>query len=677
MVGSAEKNHAQAVVSPEEWHRAKDVLTVAAGLGGRERTRLVEARFPNEPRLRFELLSLLEVHDKIKHSLTPQQTAAFCALENPQAPTQPAAPAEQVIHAGKSYGPYRVVRLIGAGGMGQVYLAEDTRLGRRVALKSLAGSWLKSETARQRLLREARTAAALSHSHIATLYDVLEDDGHLLLVMEYVEGRTAAVLAAEGPVPVAYAVRLTIQICEALTYAHDRGFIHCDLKPSNIQVSPEGAAKVLDFGLACARYEQRDAEAGTPAGEVLLIGTPAYMPPERFMHGTLSVAGDVYSLGITLFELLTGRLPFVEGDFPALVGAILRTTAPAVSSTRPGSPASLDAVVSRAIAKDPKERYQSSREFCSDLREVLKALDGAGVVSEGPFARPYSKVLFIAGLVLATIAGLTFVGFISSTLYGSPLGLGISFEGESPLWWPVWGLRSLILPLTQIGGALLIIGIASQLWRAALAAFGPLRRCYERVHRVNGRLNTWFHAIPIRTLAGLLLVAHVVALALFWWRFGAVIESLTNFILNSGRLAVFSPSYREEHKLYIRVLSLLVLGFGWGWFRLFKLRRRISESISAVTVAAGVAVMISTFVLTVAPYRLFFQSKGERVMYQSQRCYLVGKSGNNVALFCPLQEPPWSRLIDLNDPALIHTGTRESIFSNVSRQEAESRQNVR
>src|SRR5204863_10122742 len=123
---------------------------------------------------------------------------------------------------------------------------DDMRLGRRVALTSLAGRWLASARARQRLLGEARTAAALSHPHIATLYDVLEDKGYLLLVMEYVEGRTADALRAEGPVPLGHAVRLAIQVCDALIYAHDRGIIHCDLKPSNLQVSPDGTTKVLD-----------------------------------------------------------------------------------------------------------------------------------------------------------------------------------------------------------------------------------------------------------------------------------------------------------------------------------------------------------------------------------------------------------------------------------------------
>jgi serine/threonine protein kinase len=663
MIGSAERDHAQAVVSPEEWRRAKDVLTLAAGLAGRERTRLVEMRFPDEPRLRFELLSLLEVHDRIRDSLSPQQTAEFCALETQEAPTQPAAPPEQVIHIGKSYGPYRVIRLIGTGGMGQVYLAEDTRLGRRVALKSLAGSWLKSPTARQRLLHEARTAAALSHSHIATLYDVLEDEQHLLLVMEYVEGRTAAALVAEGPIPVEHALRLTIQICEALIYAHDRGFIHCDLKPSNIQVSPEDAAKVLDFGLACARYEH-DAEFGARPGELLLVGTPAYMPPERFLNGALGVTGDVYSLGVTLFELLTGRLPFVERDFPALIGAIVRTTAPAVSSIRSESPARIDDVVARAMAKHPDERYQSAREFCDDLQDVLRTLDGASIATPLAAARPYSRSLLAAGLLAAMIVGLTFAGFITSNVYGSPLGLNISFEQESPLWWPVWGLRSLMLPIAQIGVALLGLAVMSQLLRAALS-IKPLQHLYERVCAGNGKVLGWMQGVPVRDLAGCLLLAHVVVLTLFWWRFKYLFGSFDNLLHNSGSLAALSPEYAVEHRLYMRALSLLVLCIGWSWYRLWKMKLPVVKVMTPITVAAGVAVMLLTFLLMVGPYRLFFHSKGERVMYESHSCYLVGKNGNDAMLFCPTQERPWSKPVNLDDPALKHSGTRESIFSAV------------
>jgi len=653
-------------VSPEEWRRAKDVLTVAAALVGKERTHLVEARFPNEPRLRFELLSLLEVHDRIKHSLTPQQTAAFCVLENPQAPTQPAAPAEQVIHIGKNYGPYRVVRLIGTGGMGQVYLAEDTRLGRRVALKSLAGSWLKSRTGRQRLLHEARTAAALSHPHIATLYDVLEDEHCLLLVMEYVEGRSAAALVAEGQLPVGHALRLMTQICEAVIYAHDRGIIHCDLKPSNIQVSTDGTAKVLDFGLARARYEQYELEPEASSHQMLLVGTPPYMPPERLLKGTVNTSGDIYSLGVTLFEMMTGRLPFAERDFAALIGAIIGTPAPVVSSLTPEIPAALDGVVARALSKDPSQRYQTAREFCADVQGVLNELEGGSNATSAvlnPVQQPvraYARTLQVGAAVLAGLAGLALIGFVTSTVYCVPLGLTMSFEGESPLWWPVWGLRSLILPLAQIVLALLALGLMSQLTRAVLATIRPLRDRYERGRAV---LIRWAGVVPLSTQAGILLIVSAVALALFLSRFQDIFESINHFLDNSGSLAAISPANVEEQKWYMRAFSLFVAGFGWSWYLLLKRKSRLNESISAVTLAAAAAVMVLTFLFMTCPYRLFFQSKAERVSYDSQVCYLVGKNGNDAMLFCPTQSPPWSRLVSLSDPGLKHTGTRESIFS--------------
>ena len=447
------KDTTSAIVSRQDWERAKDILTVAAGLEAKERTRIIEARFPNEPTLRGGLLSMLEVHDKI--------TPTLSAL----AETQPASPVEEAIRAGTLYGPYRVVRLIGAGGMGRVFLAQDTRLGRRVALKSLAGSWLKSSTARHRLLREA--LGSLDHvvRVVKVLYDILENDESLLLVMEYVEGRTAAALTAEAPMPLGHAVRLTIQIGEALIYAHDRGIIHCDLKPSNVQVSPDGSAKVLDFGLARARYDGDEVEPDAASHEMLLVGTLPYMPPERLLNGTLNVSGDIYSLGVTLFEMATGHLPFEERESVTLIGAIIGTDAPAASSVAPGVPACLDRVLAQVLAKDPKERPHTARQFCRDLQEVLGVLDGESTagqfqsVASQQSARFYWRALFGASVTIATVIALTFIGFITSTVYTSHLGLTMSFEGESPLFWPVWGLRSLILPLGQILEALLIFGV--------------------------------------------------------------------------------------------------------------------------------------------------------------------------------------------------------------------------
>ena len=550
--------------------------------------------------------------------------------------------------------------------MGRVFLAEDMRLGRYVALKSLAGQWLGSPDARRRLLKEARTAAALTHPHIATLYDVLEDPRYLLLVMEYVEGRTAGAIAAEGRIPLSQAVRLTIQICEALIYAHDRGIIHCDLKPSNVQVSPDGTAKVLDFGLAHAKYE-RDGDSASSRGP--LVGTPPYMPPERLLTGVLSVSGDIYSLGATLFEMVTGRRPFEETDFATLTGAIVGTAAPTVSSIVPESPASLDKVVARALEKYPNRRYQTASELRTDLQEVLRELDPENVVRTASVTRPgwrYSRPVLAALLVIAAIVSLTLIGFATSTAYSSPMGLTMSFEGESPVWWPVWGLRSLVLPFAQISFALVVLGVASQVWRITLAAFKPLQHWCQRLSAATTNFSGWLRSIPTATLASGLLVAHVGTLTLFLWRFKEVIGSFNNFLLQSGSLDVLGPDYADERKLYVRLLSLLMLVFGWSWYRLLKLGTQTQEQTRVTSWVAPAVMMILTFGLMVTPYRLFFQSRGERVSYAAQSCYLVGQKGNEAKLFCPFQGTAWNKVVSLNDPALKRSGTIETIFPATS-----------
>jgi serine/threonine protein kinase len=652
------------LLSPEDWIQAKGVLTIAADLTGTERARFVEEQFPSKSTLRRDLLSMLEIYDKLKETMGDRMVELSSV--SPERSTVPSElSGEDAVTIGSDYGPYRVLQLLGAGGMGQVFLAKDTRLGRLVALKSVAGRRMHSRTARQRLLQEAQAIAVLSHPNIATLYDVLEDSAYLLLVMEYVKGRTVAAEVAEGPLSLGHAVRLAIQVSDAMVYAHDRGIIHCDLKPSNVQVSPDGSAKVLDFGIAHAKYGWYEMD-DLPVSQGLLIGTPQYMPPERLLNGVLNASGDIYSLGVTLFEMVTGRRLFDESSFAALTGAILGAAAPRASSIAPSCPDALDEVLARALSKDPKQRQQTARELGRDLRSVLGVLDSETVAVPFPVSShsPVRYGLRLPVLCLVAILCLTLTGFVTSVLYTSPLGVTIAFDGESPMWWPVWGLRALVVPLAQIGFTLIVFGIASQLWRMA-SDLPLLRRRLEPISSKAGHFLGWLRSVPTTRLTAGLLLVQLTALTLFQWRFSHLMEAVNNFILQSGNLAALASSHSREHTWYTRVLALLVMVFGLAWYKLRKHKSSTREPMSAPTLAAGTAMLLLTFFLMVAPYRLLFQCKGERVSYQSQLCYLVGKRENEASLFCPLQSP-WSRLIDLTDPALQRSGTTEKIFSSWS-----------
>ena len=259
-----------------EWAREKNLLTSVARLPRAERLLALETAFPGDPELRARLIAALDACNQ-----TPGEPEALVETETYTGPPvardnhQSAA----ALAEGTTFGPYRILRRLGEGGMGEVWLAEDTRLGRRVALKSLKGDWLNTPNARQTVMGEGRASAGLVHPNIATLFDVFDADGRLLLVMEYVEGRTLSALLAQGAISPSYAIRIIAELAGAVGYAHDRGIIHCDLKPGNIQIGFDGAAKILDFGLARAAFDASDPNRSIT--KRMFAGTPAYLAPER------------------------------------------------------------------------------------------------------------------------------------------------------------------------------------------------------------------------------------------------------------------------------------------------------------------------------------------------------------------------------------------------------------
>ena len=278
-----------------------------------------------------------------------------------------------------SVGPYRVLEHLGSGANGAVFLAEDTRLHRRVALKTLVASAGGDIAGRRsRLLREARAAARLNHPHIAAVYDVIDGADEIHIVMEHVHGTTLAARVRSGPLPPMQVLGLGVQLAHALAHAHAMGVIHRDLKPANIMLTPAGEAKILDFGLA--RLHEVDAGSvplSAPASTGMdgrVAGTPPYMPPEVLRGEPADARGDLYSLGVTLFELLTGRRPFEARNGLALTAAILTSPTPRSRTAGEEIPPSLDAIVYRAMSRDPNARHVSASDLAVDLERASAAI---------------------------------------------------------------------------------------------------------------------------------------------------------------------------------------------------------------------------------------------------------------------------------------------------------------
>jgi serine/threonine protein kinase/Tol biopolymer transport system component len=279
-------------------------------------------------------------------------------------------------------GPWRIVKAIGKGGMGEVYLAEDVRLGRRVAVKLLSDAIAARSDALDRFRQEARTASALNHPNIVTIHEIGEDQGRHYIVTEYVEGQTVRKLLAGGALPFERCLDIATQTASALAAAHAAGIIHRDIKPENLMVRPDGFVKVLDFGLAKLLTAHRpDITKGldspptiTNAG--MILGTPGYMSPEQARGQTADARSDLFSLGAVLHTILTGTAPFTRATTIETLAALLERDPPPLSGS-PGVPEEMAPIVGRLLAKNAAQRYQSAAELLADLRQVRRAYESS------------------------------------------------------------------------------------------------------------------------------------------------------------------------------------------------------------------------------------------------------------------------------------------------------------
>jgi serine/threonine-protein kinase len=296
-------------------------------------------------------------------------------------------------------GRYRIERKLGAGGMADVYLAEDQELGRRVAIKILNGRHANDAQFIERFRREAKNAAALNHPNIVSIYDRGEAEDTYYIAMEYLDGRTLKeLIVGRGAAPVNVAIEYARQILSALRFAHRHGIVHRDIKPHNVLVDGEGRVKVTDFGIARAGTSQM-----TEAGSI--VGTAQYLSPEQARGGEVDPRSDLYSLGIVLYELLTGKTPF-DGETPVEIAMKhLSNTPKPPSKLRPEIPPELDMVVLRALAKNPDDRYQNADEMEADLERVARGRPVAAttVDSATQVMRTAPAAAALAGATAATM----------------------------------------------------------------------------------------------------------------------------------------------------------------------------------------------------------------------------------------------------------------------------------
>jgi Tol biopolymer transport system component/tRNA A-37 threonylcarbamoyl transferase component Bud32 len=322
------------------------------------------------------------------------------------------------LNSGTRLGPYEIQSPLGAGGMGEVYRARDTRLDRTVAIKILPSHLSENPEAKQRFEREARTISSLNHPNICTLHDVGCQDGADYLVMEYLEGETLAERLRKGPLPIAQVLKYGIEICEGLQKAHRSGVTHRDLKPGNIMLTKTGA-KLMDFGLAKALVARADATSGltvtmtTPVGshpltaQGTVVGTFQYMAPEQVEGKEADARSDIFALGAVLYEMATAKRAFEGRTAASAMAAVLEREPLPISSVQPMSPTALDHVVQGCLAKDPEARWQSVADIARELRWIASGGSGVGVatpVKVGPRWREHMIWAGMAAVLLAALA---------------------------------------------------------------------------------------------------------------------------------------------------------------------------------------------------------------------------------------------------------------------------------
>ncbi len=359
-------------MNPERWQQVKNLFQSALECPPEERAAFLDKVCAGDSALRNEVESLISSHDEAGGSIEAiaADVAAQMVMEN-----------EAVSIIGRTMGPYSVRGLIGKGGMGEVYLAEDPRLGRRVALKLLRKEFARDEDRLRRFQQEAQAASALNHPNILTIYEIGHADSQYFIAMEFIEGETLRQRMSTSKMKLREVLDVAMQVASALSVAHHAGIVHRDIKPENIMVRKDGYVKVLDFGLAKLTEQRPSLDSNSPTAAVVqtssgtLLGTVNYMSPEQAEGRPLDHRTDIFSLGVVLYEMLTEKRPFDGNSAIGILHAIINEEPPRAIELNSQLPAEVMDILDKAMGKDPNERYQHAGDFELDLLRLKRGVE--------------------------------------------------------------------------------------------------------------------------------------------------------------------------------------------------------------------------------------------------------------------------------------------------------------
>jgi serine/threonine protein kinase len=555
--------------------------------------------------------------------------------------------------AGEPWGRFRLLEMVGSGSFGGVYRAWDPDLEREVAIKILHRR-VADEELKSRLLREGRALAKLRHDNVVTVLGVESYEDRIGLCMEFVRGATLEASMHGGHrLNPREAVLVGQDVCRALAAVHAAGFVHRDVTARNIMRDVSGRIVLMDFGTG---FETAGDGAAVPAK---IAGTPMYMAPEVLAGQPASPCSDVYSVGVLLYYLVTGKFPVEGRTMDELRGAHMVGRRTSLVERAPDLPAQYVQAVENALAANPQQR-------CPSAGALLQALD---VV----LARKHTRsglLLLALETVVGVVVVVTALGAINSRYFNHVLGR-TDFANESVLKWLSVGVSATIAPTVVLLFTLFAIGLVSVVarllltmsstargWRTSLE--DGIRRC---------RLD------DVSTLSACVLLISAMVLIATWWYFIPFLDSLGAIALDDissasrESLAFLSPQFRDYHWLYRKSFTAVVIACFALWYPAVWLSVRKGEPISRGILAGGVAVILLSLLLLDFPYRLLAQHKREfdAVRMNSDPCFILGERQAHLLLFCPQADVPRNRIVRADDPNLKRLGFVQDIFTDVGK----------